>query len=161
MEMAHLSAFFFGPLPWGIPLPELAPFILRLFIGIPFFISGGNKLFCPICHARLINNLTKSKLPCIPFLVWWLAFWECLAGLFLVLGLFSSAAAFVLLVVCLVAFIVSWRRKLEKSKPVHLPDACTEIGFLFDTLLISMLLSLLFSGPGAYTLDAVFWGKLK
>lgn len=157
MEMAHWNAFLFGLLPWGLSLPDWAPFILRLFVGLPFFISGGNKLFCPICHSRLVNNLTKSGIPCVSFMVWWLAFWECLAGLLLLLGLFSSAAAFILFVVCIVAFVVSWRRKLERARPVHFLDACTEIGFLFDTLLIGMLLSLMLSGPGPISLDFLLW----
>lgn len=161
MDMAHLTAFLSGLLPWGLNNFDLASFILRLFIGIPFFISGANKLFCPICHGRLVNNLTLSKIPCVSFTVWWLAFWEFVAGFLLVIGLLTSASAFILFIVSLVAFLVSWKRKLQKVHPVHFWDACTEVGFLFDTLLIGMTLSLMFIGPGGISLDSHFFPGMR
>lgn len=156
-----IEAFFLGLLPWGLNLPDLAALLLRLGVGVPFFISGMNKLFCPICHGWLRSNLTRSGIPCVGFTVWWLAFWEAAAGLTLALGLMSAASAFVLLVVCIVAFIVSWRRKLDKKKPAHFWDACTEIGFMFDVLLIWMLLAVMALGPGALSLDAWLWPALR
>lgn len=159
--MTYLSAFTFGLLPWGIPWHDFAALLLRLGVGIPFFISGMNKLFCPICHGWLLNNLKRSGIGCPTTTVWWLAGWEALAGLTIALGFMSGASAFILLIVCIVAFIVSWRRKLEKKNPAHFWDACTEIGFMFDVLLIWMLLAVIFSGPGAYSLDNLLWPNLK
>ena len=158
--MDYLNAFLFGLLPWGINQPDLAALILRLGVGVPFFISGMNKLLCPTCHGWLRANLTKSGIPCVPFTVWWLAAWEALAGFTLALGLFTGASAFVLFIVCVVAFIVSWRRKLEKKNPAHFWDACTEIGFMFDTLLAWMLLAVMMVGPGRYSLDWLLFSKL-
>lgn len=156
-----IEAFLYGLLPWGLNQADLGALMLRLGVGLPFFISGMNKLFCPICHGWLVSNLTRSHIPCVWFTVWWLAFWEAAAGLLLALGLFTAGAAFILFIVCIVAFIVSWRRKLEAKKPAHFWDACTEIGFMFDTLLTWMLLAVMFYGPGAYSLDALFFGALR
>lgn len=156
----YLNAFLFGLLPWGLNQTDLGLLVLRLGVGVPFFISGMNKLFCPICHGWLVNNLTKSGLPCVWFTVWWLAAWEAIAGLLLVLGLFTAAAAFILFIVCVVAFITSWRRKLEAKKPAHFWDACTEIGFMFDTLLTWMVVAIMFMGPGVYSLDWALFAKL-
>lgn len=155
-----VEAFLLGLLPWGLDLPDLAALALRLGVGVPFFISGMNKLFCPTCHGWLRSNLTRSQIPCVGFTVWWLAFWEAFAGFTLTWGLFTGASAFILFIVCIVAFIVSWRRKLDKKKPAHFWDACTEVGFMFDTLLTWMLLAVMFLGPGRYSLDALWFAKL-
>lgn len=157
---AHVSAFLLGLLPWGMNLPDLGALILRLGIGVPFFISGMNKMLCPTCHGWLRSNLTRSGIPCVGFTVWWLAAWEAVAGLTLALGLMSAASAFVLLIICIVAWLVSWKRKLEAKKPAHKWDAATEVLFCFDVLLIWMLLSLMFTGPGAVSLDRILFPSL-
>lgn len=152
--MEYLQAFHML-LVNGMQTPDLAQLVLRLGVGIPFFISGMNKLFCPICHGWLVSNLKKSGIPsCGGFTVWFLAFWEAFAGLLLAFGFLTAGAAFVLFIVCVVAFLVSWRRKLEAKKPAHFWDASTEIGFMFDTLLVWMLLALMSFGAGAYSADA-------
>lgn len=156
----YIDAFLFGLLPWGLNQTDWAALALRLGVGLPFFVSGMNKLFCPICHGWLVSNLTRAKLPCVWFLCWWLAAWEAVAGLLLVLGLFTAAAAFILFIICVVAFITSWRRKLEAKKPAHKADAFTELGFMFDTLLTWMVVALMFMGPGAISLDALWFAKL-
>lgn len=144
-----------GVLTWGLDRHDWGLLVLRLGVGVPFFISGMNKTFCPICHGWLVANLTRAQLPMPQYLCWWLAFWEALAGLTLTLGLFTGASAFILFIVCVVAFITSWRRKLAAKKPAHFWDACTEIGFMFDTLLTWMVLAIMFMGPGAISLDAL------
>jgi len=159
--MDYVNAFVFGLLPWGINQPDLAALILRLGVGVPFFISGMNKLFCPTCHGWLRANLTRSQIPCVAVAVWWVAGWEALAGLTLSLGLFTGASSFILFIVCAVAFIVSWRRKLANKRPAHFFDACTEIGFMFDTLLTWMLLAVMMVGPGRYSLDAMLFPALR
>lgn len=158
--MSELYAFTFGLLPWGLNQTDIALLALRLGVGIPFAISGWNKLTCPICHGWLRSNLTRSKIPCVGFTVWWLAGWEFVAGLTLALGLMSAASALVLFIVCIVAFIVSWRRKLEAKKPAHFMDACTEVLFMFDVLLAWMVLATMFAGPGAYSMDAWLFKEL-
>lgn len=153
--MEYLQAFHML-LVNGMQTPDLAQLVLRLGVGIPFFISGMNKLFCPICHGWLVNNLQKSGIPsCGGFTVWFLAFWEAFAGLLLALGLFTAGSAFILLIVCVVAFLVSWKRKLEAKRPAHFWDACTEIGFMFDVLLIWMLIAIMSIGPGPVSVDAL------
>lgn len=160
MHAAELQGFL-GLLVWGMDTEDLGLLVLRLGVGVPFAISGWNKLTCPICHGWLRSNLTRSQIPCVGFTVWWLAGWEFVAGLTLALGLLSAASAFVLLIVCIVAFMVSWRRKLDAKKPAHFMDACTEIGFMFDVLLIWMVLATMAMGPGAYSLDAWLWPELR
>lgn len=158
--MAELQGLL-GLLTWGMHTEDLGLLILRLGVGVPFAISGWNKLTCPICHGWLRANLTRSQLPCVWFTVWWLAGWEFAAGVTLALGLLTGASAFVLLIVCIVAFLVSWRRKLEKKRPAHRMDAATEVGFMFDVLLIWMLLATMSMGPGLYSLDALLFGELQ
>jgi len=155
----YLTAFH-ALLVWGMNDKDWATLALRVGVGLPFFVSGMDKLFCPICHGWLVANMKRSNLPCVWFLCWFVAFWEAVAGLMLVLGLFTAAAAFILLVICLVAWITSWRRKLEKAKPAHEFDAFTELGFMFDTLLIWMVLALMFLGPGELSLDYHWFKEL-
>lgn len=155
--MEYLHAFL-DLLVYGIPNLDAASAIMRLGVGVPFFISGMNKLLCPVCHGYLLSNLTRSGIACPRASVWWVAGWEALAGLTLALGLFTGASAFILFVVCIVAFLVSWKRKLQKKNPVHFFDACTEVGFMFDVLLIWLLLGVMFIGPGAFSLDHYLFG---
>lgn len=155
-----IEAFLTGLLPWGLNQLDWGLLALRVGVGVPFFISGMNKLLCPICHGWLVANLRKSKIPCVGFTVWWLAFWEAAAGLALTVGFLSAAAAFILFIVCIVAFVVSWRRKLEAKRPAHFWDACTEVGFMFDTLLTWMVLAIMLSGPGRISMDWLLFAKL-
>lgn len=150
-----------GLATWAAPSPDLAALLMRFGVGFPFFVSGMNKILCPVCHGWLRSNLTRSGIPCVRFTVWWLAFWEALAGLLLVLGLFTGASAVVLLIVCVVAWLVSWRRKLEAKKPAHFFDAITEVFFCFDVLLIWLILAIGLIGPGAWSLDALYFAKLR
>lgn len=156
-----IDGFLTGLLPWGLNQLDAALLILRLGVGVPFFISGLNKLLCPVCHGWLRSNLTRSGIPCVWFTVWWLAFWEAAAGLSLALGFLTAGSAFVLFVVCVIAFIVSWRRKLEAKQPAHFWDACTEIGFMFDTLLTWMVVAIMLTGPGSYSLDRLFFAAMR
>lgn len=155
--MAYLEAFLVL-LREGMALPDLAALVLRLGAGVFFAISGWNKLTDPICHGYLLSNLRRSAIPCCSFMVWWVAGWEFLAGLTLALGLFTGASAFVLLVICIVAFLVSHKRKIAKKNPVHRMDAITEYLCMFDVLLIWMLLAVMAMGPGAWSLDRLLWG---
>lgn len=152
----------FHTLLWaGINLPDIAALILRLGVGVFFAISGWNKLTCPTCHGYLGSNLARSGLPsCGGYMVWWVAGWEFAAGAAIAIGLYTGAAAFILFVVCLVAFIVSWRRKLARKNPVHRMDAATEVLCMFDVLLMWMLLAVMMIGPGAVSVDRLLWGAL-
>ena len=158
--MEYLNAF--HTLLWaGMNLPDFAALVLRLGVGVFFAISGWNKLTCSICHGYLKSNLARSHLPdCRGLLVWWVAGWEFLAGVTLALGLYTGASAFVLLVICLVAFLVSHRRKIAKKNPVHAMDAATEYLCMFDVLLMWMLLAVMATGPGRWSVDALLWGAV-
>lgn len=148
---------------WGAPtgLDGILQLMLRLGVGIPFFVSGMNKMICPICHGWLRSNLTRSGIPCVGFTVWWLAAWEAIAGLLLILGLLTGFAAVVLLIVCVVAWVVSWKRKLEAKRPAHFFDAITEVLFCFDVLLVWLLFAIGVIGPGPWSLDAHWFAALQ
>lgn len=154
----YLDAFL-ALLREGFSLPDMAALVLRLGVGVFFAISGWNKLTCPVCHGYLSSNLQRSNLPhCGGLLVWWVAGWEFVAGLALAIGLFTGAASFVLFIVCVVAFLVSHKRKIAKKNPVHKMDAATEYLCMFDVLLAWMLLATMALGPGSYSLDRLLWG---
>ena len=155
--MEYLQAFL-DLLSFGINTSALADFFLRAGVGVPFMVSGLNKMFCPFCRDGLYANLRRSGIPNVDFCGPWVAFWEAFAGFMLVIGLFTGAAAFILFVVCIVAFMVSWWRKLEKKNPRHIPEAITEVGFQFDLLLIWMLLAIMMIGPGVISMDHILFG---
>lgn len=155
--MPYLQAF--NTLLWqGLSLPDLASLVLRAGVGVFFAISGWNKLTCPTCHGLLVGNLTRSLLPCPQFLCWWVAGWEFLAGATLALGFYTGASAFILLIVCVVAFLVSHKRKIAKKNPVHALDAATEYLCMFDVLLVWMTLAVMALGPDRWSLDYLLWG---
>ncbi len=104
----------------------LAPFVLRVVVGVLFIKYGFYKI-------KLDNSTPVLKT---------VGFVEWIGGVFLVIGLFTQASALVLLLLTLTAVYLKKTGKIETS--FHSP---------FYALIISILISLLLTGAGAYAFD--------
>ncbi len=118
----------------------LAPFILRLTLGFIFIRFGALSLSGD--RHRLIELLRRYSIEPAEILVVAFGVLELLAGLSLVLGLYTQVGA-------LIAGIISLGFLIRKLRG-HTFGAD---GILFDFALLSIALSLLFSGAGLIAFD--------
>ncbi len=140
----------------GLDLPNLALTLSRIAIGLFFILAGYHKLFHAERHEALRQTLIKCGIPFVPFMVWWVPFWEFVAGILLVLGLLSSFAAIVLVIVMLVALCSEGHSKVMKYQPINKADYVCDVLYLPETLYIIGLL-IVICGGGGYTLDKLFF----
>lgn len=126
-------------LPWLDRLSAGGPFLLRLAVGGAMVIHGSQKLFGD--PGRFIGFVEKLGFP-LPTVFGWAAIAaEFLGGLALVLGLATRwAAVFVAFTMGVAAFIAHANDGFNKQE--------------YPLVLMLGALSLLFSGAGAWSLDA-------
>jgi putative oxidoreductase len=126
-------------LPWLDRLSAGGPFLLRLAVGGVMVIHGSQKLFGD--PGRFIGFVEKLGFP-LPTVFGWAAIAaEFLGGLALVLGLATRwAAVFVAFTMGVAAFIAHANDGFNKQE--------------YPLVLMLGALSLLFSGAGAWSLDA-------
>jgi putative oxidoreductase len=138
--------------------PSWAPIPLRLILAIGYIYHGLPKLASMAGHDMFAGMLTGMGIPLPGVMAWVVGALEVFGGLALLLGLFVTWTAILLLVEMVVALLM-----------VHLPNGFNAIhitgmsdqgpvfgmpGAEFTLLYISALLSLLLSGPGALRLGA-------
>ncbi|SFC90250.1 DoxX family protein [Pseudoalteromonas denitrificans] len=128
----------------------LAPFILRLVLGIIFIGHGWGKLFGEGNPDGFAGWLASMGLEPSYLLAVAAGLSETLGGALLIVGLLTRAAAGSLVIVMLVA--ISF---------VHLDAGMFgKGGYEFQLLLMAGVMSLLIQGPGKYSLDEVINKKL-
>lgn len=77
--------------------------ISRISIGLFFFVAGFNKLFHPIFQERMFNTINNIGFPFPDFTANFTAFFECLSGFLLMIGLWTRVNSFILIIIILVA----------------------------------------------------------
>lgn len=142
----------------GLNAPDAGLAVARAAAGTFFAISGFHKLFNKDRHARLVQTLTEDKVPAVWFNQWWVPFWELTAGTMLVLGLGAVFAAGVLTVICTVACIAEAGKRVEAYKPINAADRLDDYLYIPEVMYLILLVVFLVTGPGAYSLDRIFFG---
>ena len=137
--------------------PSWAPLPLRLIIGIGMMYHGWPKLFDAQQHAGFAGNLQALGFPAPGALAWLVGLLEVFGGLALILGAFVTILSVLFIIEMLVAMFT-----------VHLPAGFSFMhitgmspqgptfglpGYEVNLLYIAGLLSLIFSGAGAYSVD--------
>jgi putative oxidoreductase len=141
---------------WGL-LP------LRLVIGFGFLAHGWAKWSRgPAGFARLLQQL-GTPLP-VPT-AWTVTMLEISGGLALLVGAFVAVVSVPLIVTMLVAmFTVHVRYGFSSINTIGLTPAGPVFGppgYEINLLYIAGLLALAVLGPGAFSLDAVFWADKR
>lgn len=133
-----LVSLFGGLAVWG-------PVVLRLGAGITFVVHGYPKLFGPTPGPKGFAGYLKSLgIPNPQFMAYVVGVAEFGGGICLLLGLFTRLAALVLAVEFLVIILrVKWTKGFLMSTG----------GWEWDWALLTMVLSLLLTGPGRAALD--------
>lgn len=121
--------------------------VLRIFLGIVFFMHGSQKIFGWFggygLEATINTFVSKFSIP--PFLAYIAALTEFLGGIFILIGFLTRVMALGLIVDMMTAILL-----------VHLKNGFfNPAGFEFPLALLTISLVLFLFGAGVYSIDEV------
>jgi putative oxidoreductase len=124
----------------------------RVLIGIFFCISGGTKLFTPAQFGVLEQTLVQSHIPFPHANALLVSTVEFACGAALALGLFTPLCAAVLMCDMIVAIATNRIHSIQASGVLAWLD---DFLYLPEVLYTLILIWLIFSGPGRYSIDGL------
>lgn len=127
---------------------EWAPLILRVALGLIFAWHGYDKVFVKGMPA-ITGFLTSLGIPLPGVMAYILSYGELVFGILLILGLLTHWASKFAIVVAIVAFVT-----VHMSKGFSVSGG----GYEFIMLIFAAAFSLMITGAGKYSLDAM-WRK--
>jgi len=132
----------------------------RILIGIFFFISGGTKLLVPARFTMMEHTLAESHIPFPHANAFFVSLLEFAAGAGLAVGLLTPLCALVLAVDMIVAVATNRIHSIQASGVLAWLD---DFLYLPEVLYLMILVWLMFSGPGRYSLDGLIvrWGAVQ
>ena len=125
---------------------------VRILIGIFFSISGGTKLLVPAQFALMEQTLAQSHIPFPHANALFVSLVEFAGGVGLTLGLLTPVCALVLVVVMIVAIMTNRIQSIQASGVLAWLD---DFLYLPEVLYVMILVWLIFSGPGRYSIDGL------
>ncbi len=125
---------------------------VRVLIGIFFCVSGGTKLFVPAKFRIMESTLAQSHIPFPHANALFVSLVEFAAGAGLVVGLLTPLCAVVLVVDMIVAIATNRIHSIQATGALGWLD---DFLYLPETLYVLILVWLIFSGPGRYSLDGL------
>jgi putative oxidoreductase len=125
---------------------------VRVLIGIFFCISGGTKLFVPTHFSAMERTLAESHIPFPHANAFFVSLVEFACGAGLVLGLLTPLCALLLVVNMIVAIATNRIRSVQASGVLAWVD---DFLYLPEVLYVMILVWLIFSGPGRYSIDGL------
>ena len=131
---------------------------VRVLIGIFFCISGGTKLLVPAQFSMMEHTLAQSHIPFPHASAIFVSLVEFVSGAGLVVGLLTPLCALVLVVDMIVAVATNRIHSIQASGVLAWLD---DFLYLPEVLYVMILVWLIFSGPGRYSLDGLImrWGR--
>jgi len=148
-NMMHLIQSVLTTLRAGEWIPVTAA---RVLIGVFFCISGGTKLFVPAQFRVLEQTIIESHIPFPHANALFVATVEFACGIGLAVGLLTPLCAAMLAVDMIVAIATNRIHSIQASGVLAWLD---EFLYLPEVLYILILVWLVFSGPGRYSLDGL------
>ena len=145
--MTHVIQNAFTMLRAGEWMPVTAA---RVLIGIFFCISGGTKLFVPAQFGVLEQTLVESHIPFPHATALFVAAVEFACGAGLALGLLTPLCAAILAGDMIVAIVTNRIHSIQASGVLAWLD---DFLYLPEVLYTLILIWLIFSGPGRYSVD--------
>jgi putative oxidoreductase len=124
----------------------------RVLTGIFFCISGGTKLLVPAQFSTMEQTLAQSHIPFPHASALFVSLIEFAAGAGLVVGLLTPLCALVLAGDMIVAIATNRIPSIQASGVLAWLD---DFLYLPEVLYMMILVWLLFSGPGRYSLDGL------
>ncbi len=140
---------------FGFPfLNEIAPFVARIAVGGMFFLSGFYKLFTPAQAEKMQKTMVEAGVAAPRQTARFVSVCEFAFGALLIMGLFTSLAALVLLVICVVALVTVAAKSVEGTSLGYRLSSYFDLP---ETLLMVILIWLIANGPGLWSLDFVLF----
>ena len=124
----------------------------RVLIGIFFFISGGTKLFVKAQFGVLEKTMVQVHVPFPHWTALFVAMVEFACGAGLALGLLTPVCAAMLTVDMIVAIATTSVHTIKASAFLAWLD---DFLYLPEVLYVLILVWLVFSGPGRYSVDGL------
>jgi putative oxidoreductase len=125
---------------------------VRVLIGIFFCISGGTKLFVPAQFHLMEHTVAESHIPFPHANAIFVSLVEFVCGAGLALGLLTPLCALMLVGVMVVAVTTNRVHSLQASGVLAWLD---DFLYLPEVLYVMILVWLIFSGPGRYSIDGL------
>lgn len=139
----------------GVGCTNFALTLNRIAVGAFFMHSGYHKLFNADRHRTFVDELKSLGVPAVGFNQWWVPLVEFTAGGGVLIGLLAPLAALGLLVIIVVANATSGRQRVNLYKPIDRGDRIDDWLYLPETLYAVMLIIVISTGAGPYSLDAL------
>ena len=124
---------------------------VRILIGVFFCISGGAKLFVPARFRTMEQTLVESHIPFSHANAILVSLVEFACGAGLVLGVLTPLCALLLLVNMIVAIATNRIHSIQTRGLLAWVD---DFLYLPEVLYVMILVWLIFSGPGRYSIDS-------
>ncbi len=125
---------------------------VRVLIGVFFCISGGTKLFVPGKFSVMERTLAESHIPFPHANAIFVSLVEFAAGAGLAVGLLAPLCALVLAVDMIVAIATNRIQSIQATGVLAWVD---DFLYLPEVLYVMILVWLIFSGPGRYSLEGL------
>jgi putative oxidoreductase len=125
---------------------------VRVLIGVFFCVSGGTKLFVPAKFNAMEQTLAQSHIPFPHANAIFVSLVEFVSGAGLVVGLLTPLCAVVLVVDMIVAIATNRIHSIQATALLGWTD---DFLYLPEVLYVMILVWLIFSGPGRYSLDGL------
>jgi putative oxidoreductase len=125
---------------------------VRVLTGIFFCISGGTKLLVPAQFNMMVNTMAESHIPFPHANAIVVSFVEFIGGAGLALGLLTPLCALLLLGVMVVAVTTNRIPSIQVRGVLAWLD---DFLYLPEVLYVMILVWLIFSGPGRYSIDGL------
>jgi putative oxidoreductase len=125
---------------------------VRILIGVFFCISGGTKLLVPAQFNVMEHTLLESHIPFPHANALFVSLIEFACGAGLALGLLTPVCALVLVVDMIVAVATTRIHSIQASGALAWVD---DFLYLPEVLYVMILVWLIFSGPGRYSIDGL------
>jgi uncharacterized membrane protein YphA (DoxX/SURF4 family) len=142
----------------GVGWTDIALTLNRIAVGTFFMLSGYHKLFNARGHRALADDLRGPGIPAVGTNQWWVPTVEFTAGGAVLIGFLPSLAALGLLVIIPVAIATSGRQRIKLYKPIDEVDRIGDWLYLPEALCAVMLIMVVLTGAGPYSLDALILG---
>lgn len=130
---------------------DKAPLVLRVALGAIFAWHGYDKVFVK-GHEAITGFMTSLGLPLPELMAYILSYGELIGGILLILGAFTYWVTLFDVIVATVAWIT-----VHASKGFSVGEG----GYEFIMLIFAASLSLMISGAGKYSVDALMMKKME
>jgi putative oxidoreductase len=128
--------------------------IARLAVGTLFALSGSGKLFVASRRDEMLRTVREAGIPAPELNAVFVSLVEFLCGILLVMGLLTPLCCLLLSGDMVVAVGTSVLPRIKASSPA---DWLAAVLYLPEVLYLVILVWLLVSGPGWFSVDYLLW----